>query len=200
MMKELGMTRGKMIAGGLYMSFQTSVVAIVLYFQLIPYAQMGIRTDTLLPGIVVGLLCQVPLSALGLIEGMAEKMVGGADQLAKMAKHARMHGMVGAFDAPIAELFWSGIVLTSVITVLSSLGFDPLWANVLGLILGTCLHLCSHIGPLQFLVGGSWIGFFLSMFINRTAFLVTGSIVAPILGHFLMSWLAILMFRKKGVI
>jgi hypothetical protein len=111
-----------------------------------------------------------------------------------------MHGMVGAFDAPVAELFWSGVVLTSVITVLSSLGFDPLWANVLGLVLGTCLHLCSHVGPLQFLVGGSWIGFFLSMFINRAAFLVTGSIVAPILGHFLMSWLAILIFRKKGVI
>ena len=198
MLKELGMTRGKMIAGGLYMTFQASVVAIVLYFQLIPYEQMGIRTDTLIAGLIGGVLCQLPLMALGLTKRGMESLVGG-DQLAKMAKHAKLHGYVGAFDAPIAELFWSGIVLTSVITILGTLGLPSLAATSFGLFLGVGLHLCSHIGPLQFLVGDSWIGFFLTMFFNRITFLLTGNILAPILGHFLGSWYGLLIFRIKKI-
>lgn len=193
------MTRAKMIAGGLYMTFQASMVAIVLYFQLIPYEQMGIRTDTLLAGLLGGVLCQVPLIAIGFTKRGAEAMVGGGEQLAKMAKHAKMHGYAGAFDAPIAELFWSGIVLSSMIALLGAIGL-PVWpATVLGLFLGVGLHLCSHVGPLQFLVGDSWIGFFLTMFLNRITFLLTGNILAPILGHFLGSWYGLLLFRIKKI-
>lgn len=199
MLKELGMTRSKMIAGGLYMTFQASMVAIVLYFQLIPYEQMGIQTNTLLAGLAGGVLCQLPLIALGFTKRGAEAMVGGGEQLAKMAKHAKLHGYVGAFDAPIAELFWSGIVLSSVIALLSAFGL-PAWSAMLfGLFIGVGLHLCSHVGPLQFLVGDSWIGFFLTMFSNRVAFLLSGNILAPILGHFLGSWYGLLMFRIKGI-
>jgi hypothetical protein len=200
MLKELGMTRPKLIAAGLYMTFQTSVVAIVLYFRLIPVELMGIRTDTLLAGILGGVLCQVPLIAIGFTERGAASLVGGGDQLAKMAKHAKLHGYAGAFDAPIAELFWSGVVLTSVIALLNALGLPAWSATLFGLFLGVGLHLCSHIGPLQFLVGHSWVAFFLTMFMNRATFLLTGNIVAPILGHFLGSWYGLLLFRIKKII
>ena len=197
-MKELGMTRSKLIAGGLYMSLQTGVVAIVLYFQLIPYEQMGIRTDTLLVGIVGGVLCQLPLQALGYTERGLKSLIGDNKNISKMTKAARLHGYVGAFDAPIAELFWSGIVLTSVIAFLGAMGLSSGLAAAFGLILGVALHLCSHLGPLQFLVGDSWIGFFLTMFANRVTFLLANNIVAPIIGHFLSSWLGLLMFRIRG--
>jgi hypothetical protein len=199
MLQELGMTRSKMIAGGLYMTFQASMVAIVLYFRLIPYDQMGIRADTILWGLIGGVLCQLPLIALGFTKRGAEAMVGGGEQLAKMAKHAKMHGYAGAFDAPVAELFWSGIVLSSVIALLNTFGLPGWTATVLGLFLGVGLHLCSHVGPLQFLVGDSWMGFFLTMFLNRLTFLLTGNILAPILGHFLGSWYGLLLFRIKGI-
>lgn len=199
MLKELGMTRSKMIAGGLYMTFQASMVAIVLYFQLIPYDQMGIRTDTLLAGLIGGVLCQLPPFALVFTKRGAEAMVGGGEQLTKIAKHAKLHGYAGAFDAPIAELFWSGIVLTSVIALLNTFGLPGWAATVFGLFLGVGLHLTSHVGPLQFLVGDSWIAFFLTMFLNRLTFLLTGNILAPILGHFLGSWYGLLMFRIRGI-
>jgi hypothetical protein len=199
MMKELGMKRSAMIAGGLYMSFQTIMVAIVLYFQLIPFEQMGIRTDTLLWGIVGGVLCQLPIQALGFTEFGLKSMIGDKENMAKMVKSARLHGYVGAFDAPIAELFWSGIVLTSVIALLGAIGLPAWTATVLGLFLGLGLHLCSHLGPLKFLVGDSWGGFFLTMLSNRVAFLLTNNILAPIIGHFLSSWLGLLMFRIKGI-
>jgi hypothetical protein len=99
MLKELGMTRSKMIAAGIYMTFQASMVVIVLYFQLIPFEQMGIRTDTLFTGIIGGVLCQLPLIAIGFTKRGAESLVGGDNQLAKMAKHAKLHGYAGAFDA-----------------------------------------------------------------------------------------------------
>ncbi len=188
-----------MLAGGLYMMFQASMVAIVLYFQLIPYQQMGIRSDTLFVGLVGGVLCQLPLLVLGLTNRGVETMVGGGEQLAKMAKHAKLHGYVGAFDAPIAELFWSGIVLSTFIALLSTFGLPAGAATLFGLFIGVGLHLCSHIGPLQFLVGDSWIGFFLTMFLNRAAFLLTGNILAPILGHFLGSWYGLLILRAKGI-
>jgi hypothetical protein len=189
-----------MITGGVYMTFQASMVAIVLYFQLIPYHQMGLRTDTLLAGLMGGVLCQLPPFALCLTKRGAEAMVGGGEQLAKMAKHAKLHGYAGAFDAPIAELFWSGIVLSSVIALLNTLGLHGWTATAFGLFLGVGLHLCSHVGPLQFLVGDSWGGFFLTMFLNRLAFLLTGNILAPILGHFLGSWYGLIMFRIKGIV
>ena len=198
-MKELGMTRSAMIAGGLYMSFQTIVVAIVLYFQLIPYEQMGIRTDTLLWGIVGGVLCQLPLQALGLTDRGLKSMIGDKENIPKMVKSARLHAYVGAFDAPIAELFWSGIVLTSVIALLGVIGLPAWAATVLGLFLALGLHLCSHLGPLRFLVGDSWGAFFLTMFSNRATFLLTNNILAPILGHFLSSWLGLLLFRIRGI-
>jgi hypothetical protein len=200
MLKELGMTRSKMIAAGIYMTFQASMVVIVLYFQLIPFEQMGIRTDTLFTGIIGGVFCQLPLIAIGFTKRGAESLVGGDNQLAIMAKHAKLHGYAGAFDAPIAELFWSGIVLTSVITLLGAIGLPAWSATVLGLFLGVGLHLCSHVGPLQFLVGHSWVAFFLTMFMNRATFLLTGNIVAPILGHFLGSWYGLLLFRIKKII
>jgi hypothetical protein len=186
-----------MIAGGLYFSFQTCMVAIVLYFQLIPNDQMGIRVDTLVAGLIGGVLCQVPLILLGLTKWGAQAMAGGEEQMAKMAKYAKLHGYAGAFDAPIAELFWSGIVLTTVIGLLSTVGLPSILATILGLVLGVCLHLCSHVGPLSFLVGDSWGGFFLTMFMNRITFLLTGNILAPILGHFLGSWYGLLLFRFK---
>jgi hypothetical protein len=186
-----------MIAGGVYMTFQASMVALVLYLQLIPYKQMGIRTDTLITGLIGGVLCQVPPLVLVFTKWGAEAMIGGREQLMKIAKHAKLHGYAGAFDAPIAELFWSGIILTTLIALLGSLGLPAMPATVLGLFIGVGLHLCSHVGPLQFLVGDSWIAFFLTMFLNRLTFLLTGNIIAPILGHFLGSWYGLLMFRLK---
>ena len=194
--RDMGMSRSSMIQGLLYMAFMATCVAVSLYFGLIPPEQMGLRLDTLPMGIVAGLICQLPLAALAVFVKVqiSEKTI----------KTARMHFYAAPLDAPLAELFWSGVVASSIVAFLASLGLTPLFAGTLGAILGAGIHLTSHLGPMRMLVPeeGGWLGwfsFFLTMLMNRLAFVFSNNIVAPILGHALGTFLGLAIWRIKGV-
>jgi hypothetical protein len=201
--KMLEMPRSIKMQGGLYMLFMGTVVAVTLYFGLIPSAQMGLRLDTLPIGIVAGLLCQLPLLILSFLP--TSSLPSFLRLLAKppsmeTVKRARMHFYAAPLDAPIAELFWSGVVVSSIVALLASLGLTSLFAGILGVLLGVGIHLTSHVGPMKFLVPeeGGWVGFFLTMALSRAAFVISANIVAPILGHALGSLLGLVIWRMKG--
>ena len=200
--RESGMTGSALKFSAAYFVFMIACIAVVLYFRLIPWNQMGIRLDTLPLGILVGVLCQVPLQLLSILrlKNRATFTEERRKQIEEIAKHARTHGMSGAFDAPVAELFWSGIVLSSIVVFLAYVGLPSLVAGLLGVIVGTGLHVLSHLlPPLRHLVGEKWWEFYLVMALNRLAFIISGNIVAPIIGHVLLSWIPLLMYRATGV-
>ena len=189
------MSRSARIQGGLYMLFMIIVVVVTLVFGLISPVQMGLRLDTLPMGILAGLVCQLPVMALSYV---ASQKVGKVT-----IERARMHFSVSPIDAPVAELFWSGVITSSIIVLLASLGLMPLFAAILGAIIGGGIHLFSHIGPMRWLVpeegqGLQWFGFFLMMFMNRVAFALTNNIMAAIIGHAMGSLLGLVVWRLKG--
>lgn len=178
------------------MLFMIVVVVVVLIFGWISPTQMGIRLDTLPMGIVAGLLCQLPTMLLS--------YVGSARAGKVTVERARMHFRVAPVDAPVAELFWSGVIASPIIVFLASLGLDALYAAILGAAIGAGIHLFSHIGPMRMLVPEedsgrlAWFGFFLTMFMSRTAFALSGNIVAAIIGHAMGSFGSLLVWRLKG--
>jgi len=195
---ELGMKRINIAAGAVYFSFMITSIVVTLYFGLIPLTQMGIRADTLPMGIVAGVICQIPILILVYIT--ARSLEPGSDQektYSKLMKHARMHATYAVFDAPVAESFWSGIVLSSLVALLASLGLGVLVASVLGLIIGTAIHIISHLGPLRPLFGEGAPLFqtYFVMLLNRIAFLATNNLLAPILGHFLFASYVLIGWR-----
>lgn len=189
------MSRAAKIQGGLYMLFMGTVVAVILYFGLIPSAQMGLRLDTLPMGIVAGLVCQLPTMILSFFSRVeiSEKTI----------RAARGHLYAAPIDAPIAELFWSGVITSTIITLLASLGLTSLFAAILGAMIGAGIHLTSHLGPMRMTVPEEagwlgWFGFFLTMFMNRAAFALSNNIVAAILGHAMGTLLGLIVWRIKG--
>lgn len=184
------MTRKRMIAAGIYFTTMVTSVVVTLYFRLIPLEQMGIRSDTLPIGIVAGVLIQVPMFFLTLIT--AKRMKKGSEDekmMSGLMKHARMHATFAVFDAPVAESFWSGIILSSIVVFLQSLGLGIILSSILGILLGTGIHIISHSGPLRplFGEGAKLEQVYIVMLLNRTAFILTNNLIAPILGHFLFA-------------
>ena len=180
------------------MVFMASVVAALLIVGWISPTQMGLRLDTFSMGIVVGLLCQLPLAVLLFATPFA-------DAKDDTVKRGRMHLYAAPLDAPIAEFFWSGVVASSIVAVLVSFDLPLLVAGTLGVILAAGIHLTSHLGPMRYLVPAEeghmgWVGFFITMMANRAAFVIASNIVAPILGHALSSLLGLVIWRMKGQI
>ena len=192
------MSRSAQIQGGLYMLLMIIAVIVTLVFGLISPAQMGLRLDTLPMGIVAGLICQLPIMALSYIASTKVSKI--------TVDRGRIHFKVSPIDAPVAELFWSGVITSPIIALLLSLGLFPLLAAILGAAIGAGIHLFSHLGPMRMLVpeGDSkrlaWFGFFLTMFMNRVAFGLTNNIVAAIIGHAMGSFGSLVVWRLKGQI
>ena len=201
--RELGMKKSTMIAAGVYFSIMITSIVVTLYFRLIPPEQMGIRLDTLPMGIAIGIACQLPMFLLVIVQTRGirserDKIFGiTAETFSKLLKHARVHATYAVFDAPVAESFWSGIVLSSLVAYLTFLGLEPLLASILGIIVGTGIHIIAHCGPLRplFGEGAPLYGVFIVMALNRTAFIVTNNLIAPILGHFLFANYILLAWR-----
>jgi hypothetical protein len=184
------MKRTNLIAGGVYFAIMITSVVVTLSFGLIPLTQMGIRADTLPMGIVAGVICQIPMLILAYTG--RRSLEPGSDReklMTKLMRHARMHATYAFFDAPVAESFWSGIVLSSLVAYLAYLGLGALYASVLGLLIGTAIHIVSHLGPLRplFGEGAPLAQTYFVMLLNRIAFIATNNLIAPILGHFLFA-------------
>lgn len=190
-LSEFGMSKRGMIAGSLYFSFMIIIVGVTLYFGLIPLERMGIRLDTLPMGVALGIVCQIPMFLLTFVNARRLKKGSGEERMfMKLMKHARMHAIYAVFDAPIAESFWSGIVLSSLVAFLVFLGFNQFLASLIGIIVGTGIHIFSHTGPLRplFGEGAPLKGVFIVMALNRTVFIISNNLIAPILGHFLFAY------------
>ena len=179
-----------------------------LGFRILTYNEMGFSVDTLVPGILIGLIVAVLLGAgerLPIpIRRRMYRDVKTTQQFYDMWKVQ----MIGGYDGFIAEPFWSGTILVLGLKLFSYFGLLYPIVLVLAVVLRWLLHIFSHFvfpsvehghrafGDMVF----TSIGLLILDAISSTAFLLSGSILAPIIIHTFMQMFSQLFGVREKIL
>jgi hypothetical protein len=172
------------------------------------YYEMGFRADTLLNGIIIGLIVSVMLGAGELLPIPLRKMMMKDIQTVQQFNDMWKVQMIGGLDGFIAEPYWSGAILPLSIKLFTSLNLATPVVLVSAVLLRWLLHILSHYmfpsvehGQRAFgeMISTS-IGLLILDAISSAAFLLSGSIIAPAIIHTFMQPFAQLFGVKKKLL
>jgi len=171
------------------------------------FYEMGFRSDTLLSGILVGVIVSALLGAGELLpiplRRMMMKDVKTVEQFNDMWKVQ----MIGGLDGFIAEPYWSSAILPLSIKLFTSFNLAVPAVLVLAVLTRWLLHILSHymfpsmehghraFGEMVF----TSIGLLVLDAISSAAFLQSGSVLAPAIIHTFMQPFAQLFGVKKKI-
>ena len=206
-MKVSGKLWAIMIGYTLWMIFFT-IICSPFGLNWLSFNEMGFRTDTILTGILVGVVVSALLGAGELLpiplRRMMMKDVKTLEQFNDMWKVQ----MIGGYDGFIAEPYWSGAILPLSIKLFSSFSLATPVVIVLAILLRWLLHIFFHyifpsmehgqraFGEMVF----TSIGLLVLDAIASASFLLSGSIIAPSIIHTLMQPFAQLFGVKKKLL
>ena len=206
-MKVSGKLWAIMIGYTLWMILFT-IICSPLGLNWLSFNEMGFRTDTILTGILVGVVVSALLGAGELLpiplRRMMMKDVKTLEQFNDMWKVQ----MIGGYDGFIAEPYWSGAILPLSIKLFSSFSLATPLVIVFAILLRWLLHIFFHyifpsmehgqraFGEMVF----TSIGLLVLDAISSASFLLSGSIIAPSIIHTLMQPFAQLFGVKKKLL
>jgi hypothetical protein len=177
-----------------------------LVWGLLTFYEMGFRWDTLVNGVLVGVIVSVLIGAgERLLYQLRMKMMKDIKTVKQFNDMWKVQ-MIGGLDGFIAEPYWSGTILPLSIKLFAS--FNLPTPAVLGsaVLLRWLLHIVSHymfpsvehghraFGEMVF----TSVGLLLLDVISSVAFLFSGSVLAPSIIHtFMLPFSQLFGVKKK---
>ena len=205
------MDRKLLVVMLIYMAWQITFPIVIspLGWGILTAEQMGYVSDTFLMGLVVGVITLILISLLAITKLGVSLYADGLRHIKTREEFEQFWTITlrGCDDGIIAETHWSGTVLPLLMIGFQYTGI-PYPLNIGPAILTRwILHVGSHlmfprgetgerdVGGVKFFA----IGLAYSDVINSLAFVVSGSIVAPVLLHHLSGYVSTWVGNKKRV-